>query len=86
MTLHQKIYQVINQENDRYVSRATYFLKNQQFALNANGIVIIENIHCYRVDSAGFWFTFNYVSHPTQQTYRVSWDDIEEVKDYGYNR
>ena len=79
-TLYQNIHKVINEENDRIVSKATAFLRNQPFALNANGIVIIDNIKCYRVDSVGFWFTYNYVNHPIKQTYCVYWNDIEEVQ------
>ena len=79
-TLYKNIHKVINEENDRIVSKATTFLRNQPFALNANGIVIIENVKCYRVDDVGFWFTYNYVNHPIQQVYCVYWKDIEEVK------
>lgn len=77
-TLYKNIHKVINEENDRIVSKATTFLRNQPFALNANGIVIIENVKCYRVDGVGFWFTYNYVNHPIKQIYCVYWKDIEE--------
>jgi hypothetical protein len=80
-TLYKNIHKVINEENDRIVSKATTFLRNQPFALNANGIVIIENVKCYRTDSVGFWFTYNYVNNPTKQVYCVYWNDIEEVGD-----
>lgn len=77
-TLYKNIHKVINEENDRIVSKATTFLRNQPFALNANGIVIIENVKCYRVDDVGFWFAYNYVNNPMKQTYCVYWNDIEE--------
>ena len=79
-TLYKNIHKIINEENDRILSKATTFLRSQPFALNANGIVIIENVNCYRVDDVGFWFTFNYVNNPTKQVYRVGWEDIEEVR------
>ena len=78
-TLYQNIHKVINEENDRIVSKATTFLRNQPFALNANGIVIIDNVKCYRVDDVGFWFTYNYVNNSIKQVYCVYWKDIEEV-------
>ena len=78
-TLYQNIHKVINEENDRIVSKATTFLRNQPFALNANGIVIIENVKCYRVDDVCFWFTYNYVNNSIKQVYCVYWKDIEEV-------
>lgn len=80
-TLYKNIHKVINEENDRILSKATTFLRNQPFALNANGIVIIENVKCYRTDNVGFWFTYNYVNNPTKQVYCVYWKDIEEVGD-----